>query len=432
MKKLIILSLISLFAISCSSSNNEPFETVDTTSKLAALLDTSKSYHTLDVHYDDEYFFLDSSKFNIDLAKLSYTLANANTSLEWVSEYFTNLPFDNFHASKAYTEGNTNNSHSMFLAHRKIRDYDLVSISFLGGDYGREWVSNFDVGESGDHAGFSYSASNAIEELKEYLSIYNKNNIKLWLTGYSRGGALSNVLASRIPDQLNINPKNIYAYTFEAPRGIEKSNLKNYKNVFNIVNSYDIVQALLPEKYNLYREGIDIDIYQPNFTDYMKELIPSIAERSFVPEENHPTAKEFLNDFMNTILDIKGGSISISDRKTYVKNLQEPLKEFASIIGQFSFPALMEIGNEFSSFTVSDMLSLLSGDGFYNYLKPILDRYGIEYTEDTLKPALKKITSVLMNYYISLRDFTAYSGNLINMVLMHIPEYNLVLLDHYE
>ena len=69
-----------------------------------------------------------------------------------------------------------------------------------------------------------------------HLSSFNaeysiiKGNIKIWTSGYSRGGAVVNISAGRIDDglvkyknilsdEINYTKDDIYAYAFEAPAG---------------------------------------------------------------------------------------------------------------------------------------------------------------------------------------------------------------------
>ena len=45
----------------------------------------------------------------------------------------------------------------------------VVAVAIRGGGYGREWASNFDIGYSGQHTGFSHAAKMVSNGLKEYI-----------------------------------------------------------------------------------------------------------------------------------------------------------------------------------------------------------------------------------------------------------------------
>ena len=82
-----------------------------------------------------------------------------------------------------------------------------------------EWLSNFNVGTSGDHAGFSESAGYIKDRLDEYIYANYLSDYKIWMVGYSRGGAVVDprlvevlevehvhlrTLAASLPDALGI------------------------------------------------------------------------------------------------------------------------------------------------------------------------------------------------------------------------------------
>lgn len=46
------------------------------------------------------------------------------------------------------------------------RKYTLIAVAIHGGGYEREWASNFTIGESGDHEGFSEARDTVIAFLK--------------------------------------------------------------------------------------------------------------------------------------------------------------------------------------------------------------------------------------------------------------------------
>lgn len=64
--------------------------------------------------------------------------------------------------------------------------------------------------------------------MKDYIEEKNiTGDIKLWITGYSRGAAVANLVAGELDKGLHslgeavtLHPSNIYAYCFEPPAGV--------------------------------------------------------------------------------------------------------------------------------------------------------------------------------------------------------------------
>lgn len=131
-----------------------------------------------------------------------------------------------------------------------------------------EWQSNFDVGSTAEtprhnewtdgtnHRGFDITANRLNDQLKDYLDLYcSGTDIKLWITGHSRGGALANVLA----DKRIAAGYTVYCYTFASPTttvygGAHQS---KYDCIFNIINEDDLVPQLPLSTWNFRRYGID-------------------------------------------------------------------------------------------------------------------------------------------------------------------------------
>ena len=116
------------------------------------------------------------------------------------------------------------NGHSMgpTIGHKTLASgQDLIVVAPRNYNYMTEWLSNFNVGTTGDHAGFTESANLIFSRLNQYLSTRNLTNYKLWIVGYSRGGAVVDLVAKKINENLSnydMEANDFYAYTFGAPR----------------------------------------------------------------------------------------------------------------------------------------------------------------------------------------------------------------------
>ena len=153
-------------------------------------------------------------------------------------------------------------------------DYTLIALATRGGNYFSEWAGNFNIGVSGNHQGFETAKNTAKKFLNDYIEqkdSYIHGTVKMWMAGYSRGGAVVNLLAGDITTSKTIGnggykrsilPQNVFAYCFEPPRGLSTQvcsieQAKTYKNIHNIVNPNDIVPLVAMEEWGFIRYGVD-------------------------------------------------------------------------------------------------------------------------------------------------------------------------------
>ena len=87
----------------------------------------------------------------------------------------------------------------------------------------------------------------------------------MWITGYSRAAATSNLTAAYfdenpndLPGMVTLTPENIYAYCFETPAGVRNPDNESglYDNIFSIVNQHDFVPMVAMRKWGFDRYGI--------------------------------------------------------------------------------------------------------------------------------------------------------------------------------
>ncbi len=198
-----------------------------------------------------------------------------------------------------------NHVSKMFIGHRTIEYNDekkeLIAI-FIEGTEGsaEQWSSNFDIGstaeleaykhwcESGykdmtgldyplsyllnndwdellafsdwekpeNHKGFDIAANRFLKHIKDYISDINevyKGELVFWVTGHSRGAAISNILSAKLIDSRN----RVFAYTFASPNTTTDIhyNDSKYHSIFNIVNEDDFVPMLPLNDWGFNRYG---------------------------------------------------------------------------------------------------------------------------------------------------------------------------------
>ncbi len=236
--------------------------------------------------YDESWFNKASTVYNHELAKMSMRMTMAGCGTKngrdkalFIKKLLKDLNFNEDSITAEYPTP-TRDSIGYTLAYKSLQDGStLVSVVIRSGGYGAEWASNFTIGLTNEHQGFSEAASQVIEGIEAYLKKYEAEmtgDIKFWVTGYSRGAATANLVAQRLDvkaeksDSDNIKKSNIFAYCFECPRNMQKiwddSYYSKYNNIFNIVNYADIVTKVAMPYWGYTRYGIDVILPSPENT----------------------------------------------------------------------------------------------------------------------------------------------------------------------
>ena len=173
---------------------------------------------------------------------------------------------------------------NFFFANRKItvahREYILVFAGMIGSHY-EQWYSNFDSGTGRLHKGFNNARYYVYERLRKYIEALNtdRKDIKLLLTGHSRGAATANLLAAQmITEEIYVKKENIFTYTFATPNATMLSDRDDviYNRIYNIVNPEDFVTYCMPEQWGFGRYGTTLALPNKdnveNFSKYLKNM----------------------------------------------------------------------------------------------------------------------------------------------------------------
>ena len=130
-------------------------------------------------------------------------------------------------------------------------DKYLLAVIIRSNGYGGEWASNvriYDEAYAGYAAGFRKSAEYSVEYLEDYIDGLAKygierSDLKLWISGFSRGGSIANNLGQMMDDNSGIAPENIFVYGIAVPSTVSASKVSpaDYKNIFSICSEIDLV-----------------------------------------------------------------------------------------------------------------------------------------------------------------------------------------------
>ena len=451
MKKFVALVLVvcSCFCfVACKKTNKTPKSV--SVSMEAGLTDEPTTYnYTFD--YRDKYFLNSATEFNKDLALVSFGAVLASQSKEDVNKFLSHLRFKKVESS-SYNSAPTTSSIGFAIAQKKISGTTTVAVIVRGFDYDLEWTSNMTVGENGNHTGFDQSATVVYSALKNYIQSNNiDGELKLWIAGYSRGGAVANVLAQKIlsKNEISTNKTNMFVYTFEAPRGLSAQNAQKYENVFNIVNSCDLITHILPAEYDLYRCGIDVEIYRTDLATLLTEFDANIVLPRFISAQaqtdvededevvlNFATPQEFIEFLIKTILREQQGDdvyLDMSTRENFVQNIQPTLQYITTMLFTLKPETVDSIITEVRSIGITDIFSLLDDNGVYNFLKPFIDDDGADYNDAELLEHSEKIRNFILRDGMVLSAVALlYKDNVELAIDMHFPEINYVLLKNYN
>lgn len=226
------------------------------------------------VEYSDELFDEESSGIHPKLRTVSYALAlagfeNQDDGYPAISSNYklytmlNELGFSNFQSWDIASEDDGYSMGTTIGYKTLSSGQNLIVVAPRNYNYMTEWLSNFNVGVSGDHAGFSYSANLMSTRLSQYISTHNLNNNKIWIVGYSRGGAVVDLVAREINQNLatySTSTEDLYAYTFGAPKA--SSINTQYPNIHDVKDGNDLLLGyLFPDQWGFYNTGTYDEIH---------------------------------------------------------------------------------------------------------------------------------------------------------------------------
>ena len=246
--------------------------------------DNKTAKYTYD--YDENWFFTPSTTYQHELTKMSiraamagYGVLDAPHSVDTNIKYLmagndkNSLEFTNYESS--YPDPKTNTI-GYAIGSKNIKNSagetcSLLMVTVRGGGYMDEWGGNFDLGTKDEHQGFNEAALQVRDGIKKYVEKYKDKlpyELKVWISGYSRGAATTNLVAKMLDDGAieGLTRDNIYAFCFECPQNTTKTQSyvesDKYKNIVSIVNSVDLVPKVAMSGFGFKRYGT---VYQlPN------------------------------------------------------------------------------------------------------------------------------------------------------------------------
>ena len=283
-----------------------------------------------DFPYSDELFRLPSYEFSEDLVKATFglTVSAFHDRTEKVPlQYETYLKaagFRDIHAF-GYEQETSKDSLAGVIGWKRIDDFIVIAASPRGWGYQKEWGGNLELGTGERHQGFDHAAKIMEAEIDAYLKEHQlEGKLKLWLGGFSRAAAVSNLTAADMIDSGRFEA--VYAYLFGVPRTTKDPDSFMYDGIFNICGQNDPVPQVAPQEWGFRRYGFDC--YTPSMeadSSYLalakeaNEVQKQLTGETFRynPEisyqlhmilefliELFPTGEEYVEKFQDTLMKV--------------------------------------------------------------------------------------------------------------------------------
>ena len=217
--------------------------------------------------YDDNYFTRKSTKPQLGLARLSmlasaaaYDLESTDSKLNSCNELLQKCGFTYRHFPANNTLlSNDRVCFTVGIRKDKIDGYTLVAVIIAGTTSDSEWISNLNLGIGYGHTGFEAAENNLYSRLSDYLDEQRvTGKVKFWITGHSRGAAVSGILTRRLNSMEQYGKANVYTYTFASPTVSREATKAGNENIFNYINPADIIPDLPLASWGYKRYGTDI------------------------------------------------------------------------------------------------------------------------------------------------------------------------------
>lgn len=311
-------------------TNGTPFEGEVSVSMLISKLGDADELGFLPFEYSDSFFSGSACSYNHKLALMSMGMTMSaftrkNEGDKYIRRLLTDIGCDDrtVESEKFGDQLPCDDTCGyIFAAKRLPGDNFLIPVVIRSHRYGGEWVSNVHAVEE-DYpdfaAGFKAAADGVYDALLSYIARrgFDRSKLKLWICGFSRGGAVSNLLGARLSFESGISKDNIFVYTFAAPLTVYDRRAGFTDNIFNILSEMDAVPRLPLRYWGLRRYGTDLwlpcrarrgaeeygrllEAMRGRFAEIMQSLS---VEAEYTPLDDQEQALDLFFDYADDLLE---------------------------------------------------------------------------------------------------------------------------------
>lgn len=273
---------------------------------------------------------------------------SASKCPEKLFDSFTNNEYKDIQASNFNDNDDTNVSY--VIAHKPLENNTEKFFVAIRGTDGVEWEGNMKIcpanndgnydkytGNESIHNNFNTAAIKLRTKVDEYIKKYSKNSeVFLVITGHSRGGAVSNLLAYNYTTDETFDGV-VTAYTFATPNVVQyntKDDIEQYGNIYNYCKNKDFIPCipLLDGKWNYWKFGktfiessSDNDVYSTKLTHIMSNdkhapTVKAYYDRKF-PYQNSDINISLYDFLQLTLSSSMEQNTDIISKSRYAKNM---------------------------------------------------------------------------------------------------------------
>lgn len=249
------LCLVLLLTVPCSALGAEGIITAEANYySLILQQDASWSFE-----YSDRWFEADADTYHHAIARASLGLslsafrAKTGDPDRYILDWMQTLGFTQL-SSQDYDQEPSIDTISTMIGQKQLPSGEtLLAVAVCGQGYKNEWLSNLDIGDQPEHRGFSSAAQKVAQRVEDYIQDHNLTSPRLWLSGFSRAGAVANLTGAKLMEKGLFTLENAFIYTFATPNATR--NPVPYPNMFNIVGKFDPVARIPFQEWGFGRHG---------------------------------------------------------------------------------------------------------------------------------------------------------------------------------
>ena len=212
-------------------------------------------------YYSDSWLSAPSTVQNTHLTTMSMALAYASMEIEgstYINDLFGKIGFEDV-VTEEMDITPTVDTVGTAIAHKNICGQEVIAVTIRGNKYGAEWAANLIAGDSGNIEGFDRASQKVIERIDAYRTSHDLTDVKIWIAGYSRGGAVADLTGVYINEHLDAfdtAADDVFVYCYEAPRCCVSDTV--YPNIYCVKNKNDLINYVYPASWGMYTNGVEI------------------------------------------------------------------------------------------------------------------------------------------------------------------------------
>lgn len=360
--------------------------TIDLTATYYVL--TVRQDRSLTVPFSVDWFEGDARFYNHNLAKASLGLAVSSfrpnqqmsdpyrsadaSAISYLEQAgFTEIQSDDYDKNPSiYTV-------STVMGHQKIGSgddaFEMIAIGVCGQGYMDEWESNFTISDGNRenqeiHSGFERSSRLIYDRIFGYIANHHlSGKIKVWITGFSRAAAVSNVTAKWLCDSDVFDEDTVFAYTFATPRTTMNAEYGKYQNIYNIVGKSDPVPMIPFSDWGFGRYGVTLTTPSVEADSAFKEkrikantIYKDITGIDYwVNPEMDKQIKNILYYLLKICPDINTYKYSLQDQLIHLWEDRSPVNVISRFLDMASDPLLIQEKNRDEANAFLDYMAYL-------------------------------------------------------------------------